>query len=59
MFDNKITALIPDSTIIDTIQTDFMTTISNADVWTYVSICIPDLGYKCMDSLIGSIYHEL
>jgi hypothetical protein len=51
--------LVPDSTIINTIQTNFVTAFSNTDVWAYVSICIPDLGYEGVDSLIHPIYVEL
>jgi len=51
--------LIPDSTIINTIQTNFMATISYTDVWAYVSIYIPDLGYKSVDPFIHPIYVEL
>lgn len=50
---------LPYTTIINSIQTNFMTTISYSDVGTYVSICIPDLGNKRMDSLIFSINDEL
>ena len=36
-----------------------MTTICYSNVWTDISICIPNLGYKCMNSLILPIYIEL
>merc|ERR1712071_457709 len=36
-----------------------MTTISYSDVWRDIAIRIPNLGNKCMDSLIVPIYVEL
>lgn len=36
-----------------------MTTVSNTNVWTDVTICIPDLGYKSMDTLVFPRYIEL
>lgn len=36
-----------------------MTTVSNSDVRANIAISIPDLGYKCMDPLIASVYIEL
>lgn len=49
----------PDPAIINTIQANFMTTISNANIGTNISFCISDLCYKHMDPLVGPIYKEL
>lgn len=55
----KIIRYLPDPTIINPIQTQFMATICYTYVWTDITICIPDLGYKTMDTFIFPIYVKL
>lgn len=51
--------LLPYPTIVNAIQTNLMSTISDADVGTDVTICISDLGDKSMDAFILALYIEL